>query len=72
MRGTGEDRHSKGKEAIKRKRDPGLCQGIWTEKRRVARGGLNDATEKEARKLVHLVHRSVDGKGQRSPGGHLW
>ena len=24
LRGTGEDRHSKGKEVIKRKRDPGL------------------------------------------------
>ena len=29
LRGTGEDRHTKGKEVIKRKHDPGLCQGIW-------------------------------------------
>ena len=34
--------------------------------------GLNNAVEKEAWKLVHLVHVSVEGKDQRSPGGHLW
>ena len=33
--------------------------------------GLNNAIEKEAWKLVHLVHRSVESKGQRSPRGHL-
>ena len=36
------------------------------------KSGLNNAVEKEAWKLVHLVHVSVEGKDHRSPGGHLW
>ena len=39
LRGTGEDRHSKGKEIIKRRHDPGLCQWIWGQKQRVAHVG---------------------------------
>lgn len=33
---------------------------------------LNNATEKEASKLVHQVRVDVERKDQRSPGGHHW
>lgn len=70
LRGTGEDRHSKGKEVIKRKRDPGLCQGIWGQETKSSTCGLNDATEKEGKSMKTSPPgaEGVDGK-VRSPGG---
>ena len=61
-----------GKGGYKEKAWPRALPGDLGTETKSSTCGLNDAIEKEAWKLVHLVHRSVDGKGQRSPGGHLW